>query len=166
MINKLIYCNLGHVYNVTDYFNYLTQTNQIVGTNDCYKYGYFIAHDVWDTHIYRIQIGLNSNYESEPDTKIIETYNIPHEELLEFCKAEYNISINKNIDIRKAISALINKIGLHKLLKIIIHFDYDNGFDNWDVDEFRFNTPLSELISTIDGGYGITKIDLDGDLYE
>ena len=157
---------LGHVYDVTHYFNYLTQTNQIVGTNDCYKYGYFISHDVWDTHIYRIQFGLNSNYESEPDTKIIETCNIPHDELLEFCEEEYDIFLDKYIDVRKIIDELLHLVGLPKLLKILISYDYSNGFDNWDVDEFRFNTPLSELISLIDGGYGITKIELDGDLYE
>lgn len=165
-MNNITNWNLGHTFDVTDYFNYLTKTNQIIGTNDCYKYGYFICRDVWDTHIYRIQFGLNSNYESEPDTKIIETYNISHEELIDFCKEEYDISINTSIDIRNTINALLHRIGLPKLLKILIHYDYSNGFDNWDVYEFRFNTPLSKLIFNIDGGFGITKINLDGDLYD
>lgn len=165
-INKFYDWKLGHVIDVTDYFNFLTDSEQIIGTNNCYKYGYFIANDVWDTHIYRIQVGLNSQYNPEPDTKIIEMYNISHEDLLDFCKEEYDISINKYIDLRSSIASLIYKIGIDKLLKIIIHYDYDNGFDNWDIKEYRFNTPLTELISNIDGGFGISKIILEGNIDE
>ena len=153
---------LGHVYDLTEYFDKLVKEKKIIGVGDnCYKHGYFLCRDVWDTHIYRIQVGINAEYEDEPRTKIIETENIPHEDLVEFCIERYELDEDDfDVDTREKIEILISKIGLNELFKAIIKYDYSNGFDNWDVDEFRYDEPLENLIETIDGGYGITKIDL------
>ena len=154
---------LGHIYDLTEYFNKMVKENKIIGVGDnCYKYGYFVCHDVWDTHIYRIQVGINSEYEDEPRTKIIETENIHHEDLVEFCIEKFELDEEDfNVDTREKIGILISKIGLNELLKTIVEYDYEYGFENWDVNEFRYDEPLENLIKIIDGGYGITKITLD-----
>lgn len=151
---------LGHVYDLTEYFDKMVKENKIVGVGDnCYKYGYFVCHDVWDTHIYRIQVGINSEYEDEPRTKIIETENIHHEDLVEFCIEKFELDEEDfYVDTREKIGILISKIGLNELLKTIVEYDYEYGFENWDVNEFRYDEPLENLIEIIDGGYGITKI--------
>lgn len=154
---------LGEVYDLTEYFNNLVKEKKIVGVGDSYKHGYFVCHDVWDTHIYRIQVGINSEYDEEPRTKIIETEDIHHEDLVDFCIDKYELNEDDfDVDTREKIEILIEKIGLKELLKTIVEKDYDNGFENYDVDEFRYDTPLEHLIDVIDGGYGITKLDLKG----
>ena len=155
---------LGHVYDLTEYFDKMVKEKKIIGVGDnCYKNGYFVCHDVWDTHIYRIQVGINSEYEEEPRTKIVETENIRHSDLVEFCIEEYNLNeeITNAFDEREIIEVLIAQIGLKELLKAIVKYDYENGFENWDVDEFRYDASLESLIERIDGGYGITKINLE-----
>lgn len=154
--------DLGHSYNLTQYFNDLVRANKIIGTNNCYEHGYFVAHDVWDTHIYRIQVGINSEYEVEPRTKIIETYDISNSDIAEYCIEKYNMSSYcfRNSDEREYIDLLINRLGIEDLLKAIVELDYENGFDNEDVTEFRYDTPISELIESIDDGYGISEIEL------
>lgn len=157
---------LGHVYDVTKYFNDLVATDKMYGLKNrdgkcIYEHGYFLCHDVWDTHIYRIQVGINSEYEEEERTKIIETENIHHEDLVDFCIEKFELDEDDfDVDTREKIEILIGKIGLQELLKAIVEKDYDNGFENYDVDEFRYDEPLEALIERIDGGYGITKIDL------
>ena len=155
---------LGHVYDLTEYFDKMVKEKKIIGVGDnLYKHGYFLCDDVWDTHIYRIQVGINAEYEDEPRTKIIETGNVGHDDLLEFCVKKYEL--NKGLfdfDQREVKEVLIRQIGLNELLKTIIEMDYDNGFENDDVDEFRYDTPLEHLIDVIDGGYGITKIKIKG----
>lgn len=157
---------LGHVYDVTEYFNNLVQTDKIIGLKDkdgkcVYEHGYFLCHDVWDTHIYRIQVGINAEYEDEPRTKIIETENIRHGDLLEYCVEKYDLDERLyDFDERSVIELLVAQIGFIELLKSIIELDYDKGFENWDINEFRYDEPLENLVKRIDGGYGITKIDL------
>lgn len=89
--------------------------------------------------------------------------NIRHSDLIEFCIEEYNLNeeIANTFDEREMIEVLIAQIGLKELLKAIVKYDYENGFENWDVDEFRYDASLESLIERIDGGYGITKINLD-----
>lgn len=159
---------LGHVYDLTEYFDKMVKEKKITGVgcshgDNCYEYGYFVCHDVWDTHVYRIQVGINSEYEDEERTKIIETENIRHWDLVEFCIEEYklNVKIADTFDEREIIEVLIAQIGLNELLKAIVKYDYENGFENWDVDEFRYDASLESLIERIDGGYGITKINLE-----
>ena len=155
--------SLGHVYDLTEYFDKMVQEKKITGVGkNCYKHGYFLCHDVWDTHIYRIQVGINSEYEKEPRTKIIETENVHHGDLLKFCVEKYELNEGLfDFDEREIIEVLIAQIGLEELLKVIVEYDYENGFESYDVDEFRYDTPLEKLVKRIDGGYGITKIDLD-----
>lgn len=160
---------LGSVYNLTEYFNDLVKNNKIVGVTNkegkcCYEHGYFVCHDVWDTHIYRIQVGINSEYEEEPRTKIIETGNIRHSDLMNYCVDKYELDgdlIRKNFDVREFTGVLISQIGLKEILKSIVELDYDNGFENYDVDEFRYDEPLETLIKRIDGGYGIQDISMN-----
>ena len=154
---------LGHVYDLTKYFDDKVKVGDIwMPDKNIYEHGYFVCHDVWDTHVYRIQVGINSEYEEEPRTKIIETYNVRHDDLLEFCIEKYELNDGlREFDEREVIEVLIAQIGLKKLLKAVVECDLDNGFENWDVDKFRYDTPLESLIERIDGGYGITKIELD-----
>lgn len=156
---------LGHVVDVTQYIIDMSDANKIVGLKNkegknIYENGYFICHDVLDTHIYRIQVGINSEYDYEPRTKIIETNDISHEKLAEYCAEKFELGYLSDIDVREVTDFLIHGIGVEKLLKAIVEIDYDDGFENCDVDEYRYDTPLSELINNIDGGYGITKIEL------
>lgn len=168
---------LGHSYDVTGYVTEMANAKKIIGiTNEkgcLYQHGYYICHDVRDTHIYRIQVGINSMYEKEPETKIIEQYDISHEALLEFCIENYEELLTKTtagrkvliaeanqVDSRKYTELLLAAFGFEKLLKIIVELDYEDGFENSDVTEYRYNTPLENVIDKVDGGYGITKVDL------
>lgn len=163
MGNKMKW-SLGHVYDLTDYFDKMVKEQKIIGVGDnCYKYGYFVCHDVWDTHIYRIQVGLNSEYEKEPRTKIIEQEDIRHYKLLEYVIEEYDVPENlcDDIDERSYIDMLVAYMGIENLLKAILDCDYYNGFENYDVKEYRYDTPVETLIRDIDGGYGISKIDVN-----
>lgn len=167
VVNERIW-NLGHVYDLTEYVTGLAKIGKILGITDnnnncCYEHGYFLCHDVWDTHIYRIQVGINSEYEDEPRTKIIETENIHHSDLLDYCIEKYELNgdlIRKTFDDRETIEILIAQIGLEEILKSLVEMDYDNGFENWEVNEYRYDEPLENLVKRIDGGYGITKIHL------
>ena len=152
--------SLGHVYDLTEYFNSLVDNKKILGVDDCYKHGYFVSHDVWDTHIYRIQVGINAEYDEEPRTKIIETKKISHDELRDYYFDNYNLNLSL-FDEREIVDLLVEQIGIEKVLKAIIEIDYDNGFENDDVNEYRYDTPLEQLIRDIDGGYGITKFKLE-----
>lgn len=171
---------LGHCYDVTKYITEKSDKKEIVGINGqdgcLYKNGYFICHDIRDTHIYRVQVGINSIYEKEPDTKIIEQYDVSHEKLLGFCVENYKddllkekngrillIAESKGVNPKEYAELLLSVFGFEKLLKIIVELDYENGFESDDVTEFRYNTPLDALIRKIDGGYGITKVDLTAD---
>lgn len=152
---------LGHVYDLTEYFNKQVAAGKIIGVGDAYKYGYFVCHDVWDIHIYRVQVGVNAEYDVEPRTKIIETENISNDDLLDFCIEKYNINHKiTGSDARGFIDYLIALLGLETVLKTIVDVDYDRGFETYNVDEYRYDTSLEELIEDIDGGYGISKIDL------
>lgn len=171
---------LGHSYDITGYVTEMSDEKKIIGLGkkgEClYRHGYFICHDVRDTHIYRIQVGINSMYEKEPETKIIEQCDISHEALLEFCIENYEELLIKTTAGRKALIAEANQVdsrkytelllaafGFEKLLKIIVELDYENGFENSDVTEYRYNTPLADVIDKVDGGYGITKVELSVD---
>ncbi len=177
---EIIMFKLGHPYDITSYIIEKADKKEIIGISNekgcLYQHGYFVCHDVRDTHIYRIQVGINLMYKKEPDTKIIEQYDISHEALLEFCIENYEELLVKTTAGRKLLNAEINQIdsreytellliafGFEKLLKIIVEFDVENGFENSDVTEYRYNTPLEFLVKKVDGGYGITKVDLKAD---
>ena len=156
--------NLGHVYDLTDYFSKRAKDIYCTDKNgEPYYKGYYVATDVWDTHIYRIVVGINSEYEDEPRTKIIEQENIRHWNLLEYVIEEYDVpeTLCDGIDERKYIDMLVAYMGIEDLLKAIFEYDADNGFENYDVEEYRYDTPIERLIEDIDGGYGISKIDLN-----
>ena len=153
---------LGHVYDLTDYFDKLVKEKKIVGVGDnCYKYGYFVCRDVWDIHIYRIQVGINSEYDFEPRTKIVETENIRYGDLFDFYINKHEIyKFMFDLDEREMLDTILKLSGLENTLKTIIEYDYDKGFENREVEEYRYDVPLDALIEYIDGGYGITKINM------
>lgn len=164
---------LGTVYDLTKYFNDLAREGKIIGVIDSkdkciYEHGYFVCHDVWDTHIYRIQVGINAEYDDEPRTKIIEQEDIHHSDLMDYCIEKYGLNkdILTHFDEREYTGVLISRIGIKEVLKSIVEMDYNKGFENWDVTEFRYDRPLEDLIKRIDGGYGISKIDIDVDKEE
>lgn len=152
---------LCHTINVTNYFNELVKANKITGTDGCYENGYYICHDTWDMHIYRIQVGINAEYEEEERTKIIEQENIRKDTLAEYCVEKYGLSPSIfSHDKRNFVNILLRKIGIKEVLKSIVEIDYENGFETYDVQEFRYDTPIEELIEVIDSGWGITEIEI------
>ena len=161
--------SLGHVYDVTKYVNAMVNAKKFSGIEDengecLYKYGYFLCRDVRDVHVYRIQVGINMEYEKEPRTKIIETENISHGTLLDYCLENYALDYSahfKGVDDRKIIDFLLMYIGLENILKSLVAIDYENGFENFDVSEYRYDTSIEALREIIDGGYGITEINLE-----
>lgn len=178
-MSKTTVLKAGHCYDVTEYVTKLSDEKKIIGLGDkgkcLYRHGYFVCFDVFDTHIYRVQVGINSKYETEPDTKIIEQYDIAHDELLEFCIENYNdkfinlydrggkevlTAIEKNVSVKEYAGLLLDVFGLEEFLKIVVEFDAEIGFENTVTSEFRYDTPLDVLIRKIDGGYGITKVAL------
>ena len=146
---------LGHVYDVTDYYH---KNNG----NDFERY--YICADVLDFHIYRIVLGYNSEYEEEEDTKLIEQTDIDKRDVIEYMKNERIAFVDDSKDWKNFPSKchmISARDDLFKeVVKAVINCD---TYDNDDVLEFRYNTPIEELISTIDSGYGITVLDEDLD---
>ena len=156
--------NLGHVYDLTDYFN--SKAKEIFCTDnngEPYYKGYYVATDVWDTHIYRIVVGINAESEDEPRTKIIEEERLPHYKLAEHCIEELNVpsELFEDADERCYVDILLKYLGIKELLKTIFECDSCNGFETYDVEEYRYDTPMETLIDDIDGSYGISKISID-----
>lgn len=131
---------LGHVYDVTDYYH-----NHKNNGDDFERY--YICADVLDFHIYRIVLGYNSEYEEEEDTKLIERTDIDKRDIIKYINFP---SKCKMIGVRDN--------WFKEVVKAVINCD---TYDNDDVIEFRYNTPIEELIDTIDSGYGITVLDED-----
>ena len=145
--------DLGHVFDLTEYAK-----KTFKGAD--YSAGYFICEDTWDFHVYRIQIGINSEYEDEEDTKIVEQDDIHKSDLIEYLEDE-GIATLPEGDERIVIDRYIgsNPERFRQIAKAVADFDYDRGFENWDVTEYRYDEPIETLIEDIDGGYGITKLD-------
>ena len=144
---------LGHNYDVTEYvkqFSYYASDSLAK---------YYICNDVWDFHIYRIIVGFNSEYDEEPRTKLIEQTDVSKQEVREAVEEDLNMGIVCG-DIRNFPSVLINAdfedMGFKSIIKSVVDLD---GGDNDDLKEYRYDTPIEELISDIDGGYGITVLD-------
>ena len=170
MENKL---KLAHVYDIT---NYVEQQSKKDGHS--YKYGYFISRNVFCVHIYRIVVGYNSEYEIEPRTKLIEQFNLDNNVLKDYVEENYGmhldgdcISYPQDILDELLIKYATNDeklkeseaidFALQDFLKIIYNADMDiEGFSNCDVEEYRYDTPIRKLIEDIDGGYGITKVEI------
>lgn len=146
---------LGHNYDVTEYYK---KTGY--GSNCCAKY--FVCSDVYDFHVYRIIVGYNSEYEEEPRTKLIEQGDIDKRDVLEAVEGYLGMEIFCGGDIRNFPENLIRSdfedMGFKSIIKAVVGLD--NG-DNFDLKEYRFDTPMEELIEVIDAGYGITVLDAD-----
>ncbi len=144
---------IGHNYDVTEYY-------KKVRGEDYTKY--FICNDIYDFHVYRILEGCNSNYEDEPDTKLIEFANISKRDVLKAVQEDMGIRIYCS-DIREFPRCLIDvdfeDYAFKSIIKSLI--DLDGGDNNEDLKEYRYNTNISELIRDIDAGYGITVLDED-----
>ena len=150
------YFRLGRVYDVTE------RWKKAHPGDDFYANGFFVCDDVWDFHTYRIVVGLNSMYEDEPETKLVEMGNIPKRYVLRNLDME---SFEKFHDLRDFPGVFVtqdddelNQIWFKKIIDAVI--DEDCG-DNEDLKEYRFDAPMSELLYDIDGGYGIHILDED-----
>ncbi len=144
---------LGHVYDITDYFKSAPISD---GTNYA---KYYIANDVWCFHIYRILVGFNSEYEAEPRTKLIEQYDITKRDALEASEKAFGMTIFYS-DIREFPNMTFGNETTDEWFKVVTKAVVDlDGFENDDVQEFRYDTPIEKLIEQIDGGYGITILD-------
>ena len=161
--------DLGQTYDVTDYFNKQAENGNIIGVINrngacIYENGYFFCRDVRNVHVYRIQVGINSMYEEEPRTKIIEMKSLSYKDLAELCVEKYDVSEELlTYDERVIINQLIDKIGIEEVLKTLVGLDYESGFENDTVKEFRYDEPLKTLKDVIWGGsdFGMKKIRLD-----
>ena len=89
---------------------------------------FFICLDVNDFWLIRVLEGFNIDYEKEEGTYLLERNNIPKDN---------------------------NSEGLD-LLKVI-EIIKDDGFENWDIEEY---SDLSDLIEDIDNGFGINNLDI------
>ena len=145
--------SLGHVFDLTEY------AKKAFGACADYSAGYFICEDTWDFHVYRIQIGINSEYEDEEDTKIVEWEQIHKSDLIDYLAEEDIVTLPLG-DERVVIDRYIgnNDEKFRQICKAVADYDYDNGFENWDVKEYRYDEPIETLLDDIDGGFGITKL--------
>lgn len=143
---------LGHVWDCTEIFKQKVNNGEVVGVGKgdemIYRHGYFIIYDVLDFHVYRIQVGINAEYEDESRTKIVEQWDIPKEDVLEA------LDVYDYEDVRTAFDSL-EEISIKEIVDAIIELDC---FDNDRVEEYRYDTSLEEIYADIDGGYGITKL--------
>ena len=48
--------------------------------------------------------------------------------------------------------------GFKSIIKAVVDLD---GGDNDDLEEYRYDTPIEDLINDIDAGYGITVLDVN-----
>ena len=148
-VNKF---RLGHVWDCTEVFKQKVNNGEVVGVGKgdemIYRYGYFIIYDVLDFHVYRVQVGINAEYEDEPRTKIVEQWDISKADVLE------ELGVDDYEDVRTAFDSL-EEISIKEIVDTIIGLDC---FDNDDVTEYRYDTPLEVIYADIDGGYGITKL--------
>lgn len=145
---------LGHNYDVTEYYK---KTGY--GSNCCARY--FVCADVFDFHVYRIIVGYNSEYEEEPRTKLIEQGDIDKRDVLEAVEEDMGMKIFCG-NIKQFPDCLINAdfedMGFKSIIKAVVRLD---SGDNFDLKEYRFDTPIDELVNKIDAGYGITILDAD-----
>ena len=147
---------LGHCYDLTEYFTQLVKGKKIIGVN--YEHGYFVCRDVWDIHIYRILANMNGDFEPEEGAWIVEQNDIRYDKFVDFCvdrgllddRIEYDY-----LDEREMWDKLIKDIEFEAILYAIVAYDYDSGFDNYSTEEF---SSKAECLDAIDDGYGITKI--------
>lgn len=157
-------------YDATKYFSNLAGLKKVYGVDEIYKHGYYIANDTNDFQVYRIQVGINSQYEAEEDTKIIEWDKISKYEFIDFIEENEiidedklgkmkKIAENTHSDNNQMIKYLTNlvfaELPLETVISIIINIDADKGFENWDSKEFRYNTDLKELVDVISNGSDI-----------
>lgn len=145
---------LGHNYDVTDY------CKKDGCGKECYE-KYYICSDVWDFHVCRILVGYNSEYEEEPRTKLLEVGDIDKRTVLEAVEEDLDMGIVCG-DIRNfpdiLISADYEDMGFKSIIKAVV--DLDCGYND-DLKEYRYDTPIEDIISDVDSGYGITVLDAD-----
>lgn len=143
---------LGHVWDCTEVFKQKVNNGEVVGVGNgdemIYRHGYFIIYDVWDFHVYRVQVGINAEYEDEPRTKIVEQWDVSKEDVLEA------LDVYDYEDVRTVFDSL-EEITVKEIVDAIIELDC---FDNDRVEEYRYDASLEEIYADIDGGYGITKL--------
>ena len=148
---------LGHVYDVTEFY-------KANGGDDTFA-KYLLCNDVWDFHIYRIVVGYNSEYEKEPRTKLIEQSNIDKWQVMAELENQNSPMIIKANDPRNfptRTDVICGGMTSEEWLKIVIKAVIDSDtYDNDDLNEYRFDTPIEKLLNDIDGGYGITVLDKD-----
>ena len=147
---------LGHNYDVSEYYK-----DKMGDFTSCAKY--YICADVYDFHVYRIIVGYNSEYEKEPRTKLIELHDISKRDVLEAVEKDLNMTIAYR-DIRDFPKCLTDvdyeNMGFKSVIRAVVGLD--NG-DNDDLKEYRYDTPIENLINDIDAGYGITILDVNLD---
>ena len=156
-------------YNVSDIVDDMIKNEEI----DCYPTGedkfegVYVCMDTNDFWISRINKGYNEEYEEDENKYLVERNKISiydvmdklHEmygkKLPEFKEDEiFYIQKNKVHDYLRKFSTL-------NIIKAVIILDDYDGLSNWDCCEAD---SLEEAIEIIDGGYGILKIAVWGDI--
>ena len=118
-----------------------------------YSNGVYVCMDTHDFWICRIQEGYNEEYEKEEGSWIVERNKIDKYDLIDFIEEE--IGREFKISNRQGRVRVIDNIPTDKLIKWVIQYDDNQGFENWDnVQEYS----LEGCIDSIDGGYGIIEV--------
>lgn len=111
-------------------------------TFDCSKYGaskshdlyvrYFIAFDVRSVHILRIQENINDDYEEDEGSVLIEHEMVNYfPDIIRYFEEHYDIGEYMGDD-RIFIDKMIATLGIEKVLKAIVDYDEENGYENYD----------------------------------
>jgi hypothetical protein len=134
-------------YDVTKVMNEMIKNKELIHYEKDDFVGLYICKDVRDFWIARVSEGLNSDYEIEEGTFLIEREKLGKYDFIEFYVEKTNKDIHK-----KEIEDIINSIDDLKLIKNLILYDDYKGLEGWD--NLECNS-LNEVIENLDDGFGI-----------
>ena len=132
------------IFDCTDYLKELVKTHRI--PNDCsmYEKGYLIKLvNNEELHIYRIQTDINADYEKEHGTTIVEFQRYNTANIFD-AFAIYPNDIITLTDPKRTYN-----MNLREILKMIIEYDENHGFESWSITEYHKRKNMSDILKTI-----------------
>ena len=132
------------IFDCTDYLKELVKTHRI--PNDCsmYEKGYLIKLvSNEELHIYRIQTDINADYEKERGTTIVEFQRYNAANIFD-AFAIYPNDIITLTDPKRTYN-----MNLREILKMIIEYDENHGFESWSITEYHKRKNMSDILKTI-----------------
>ena len=126
---------------------------------DSYKEGYckgvYICSDTHDIWISRILEDMNTDYDTEKGTWLIERNKIDKYELIDFINENEPTDEKWEADSDYELNYILSNIPAENLIRHTILFDDDQGLENWD--NLQCDS-YSECIEAIDSGFGIVEL--------